>query len=91
MMDKTEDAVKETIGKFNKYRAPEAIAKFVSINKGSVRIEFTGPFCQTCGRHDYFDDFRLMLEEKEVESEIGEIRELGNGGNLVEFVVIEKS
>ena len=90
-MPKIEDSAKETIGKFNKYRAPEAIAKFVSNDSNSVKIEFSGPFCQTCGRHDYFDDYRIMLEENGIVSEIGEIRELGNQANLVEFKILKRS
>jgi hypothetical protein len=74
------------IEEFNKYRAPEAVAKLVSVDSGSFKIEFTGPFCQACGFHDYFDDFRIFLEEIGPQAEIMQIEET-NSGAIVTFQI----
>ncbi len=46
---------------YNKYRSPEATAKLLEIEKDSFVLEFSGPFCQSCGVQDYFEDFIYEL------------------------------
>ena len=77
--------VKKAVEEFNKYRSPEAKANLISIGK-SLRIEFTGVFCKTWGFYDYFEDFRLILEEKELKTKTGEVEEIGEGA-VVEFKI----
>jgi hypothetical protein len=77
-------AIEKAIEGFNKYRSPEATAKLVSVGKKSFVAEFTGPFCRTCGFHDYFEDFRLILEEGGLKTKTGMIDETGDGAK-VEF------
>jgi hypothetical protein len=48
---------------YNRYRSPEATAKLVGIKKDGFIIEFTGPFCNSCGVNDYFEDFIQELED----------------------------
>ena len=74
-----EKILKKTIEEYNKYRAPEIIARLISIDNSKFRIEFTGHFCFTCGFYDYFDDFRFLLEELKVKAEITEIEEIDEG------------
>ncbi|MEM2906985.1 MAG: hypothetical protein QW739_02780 [Candidatus Odinarchaeota archaeon] len=33
-------------------------------NKNTFTIRFYGSFCYTCGLIDYFEDFKLLLQEK---------------------------
>ena len=47
---------------YNRYRSPEAKAKLLKLNKDSFTIMFEGPFCQSCGVQDYFEDFIHELE-----------------------------
>ena len=56
------DLVLRAIEVYNKYRSPEATAKLVGIKKDGFIIEFKGPFCQSCGVNDYFEDFIHELE-----------------------------
>jgi len=78
------EKIAKAIEEFNRYRSPEAKARLVSLNKKSFKIEFTGSFCRTCGFHDYFDDFKIFLEELELKVEIGKIKEIDEGA-VVEF------
>jgi len=56
------DLVLRAIEVYNRYRSPEATAKLVGIKKDGF-IEFKGPFCQSCGVNDYFEDFIHELED----------------------------
>jgi len=77
------NAAGKAVEEFNRYRSPEANARVLSAGKKSLRVEFTGPFCRTCGFHDYFEDFRLILEENGLETKTGKIKETGNGAVVV--------
>ncbi|MGD9131615.1 MAG: hypothetical protein PVH73_08615 [Candidatus Bathyarchaeota archaeon] len=56
------DTILRAIEVYNRYRSPEATAKLVGIKKEGFIIEFKGPFCQSCGVNDYFEDFIHELE-----------------------------
>lgn len=47
-------------------------------------MEFKGPYCHTCGFYDYFDDYRVFLEELGLKSKIVKIREVEEGA-VVDF------
>ncbi|MEJ2240556.1 MAG: hypothetical protein P8Y18_00205 [Candidatus Bathyarchaeota archaeon] len=52
------ESILKTIQIYNKYRSPEATAKFVELSKNNnFIIDFEGAFCQSCGAQDYFEDF----------------------------------
>lgn len=74
----------KTILEFNQYHSPEAKARLISVDTDSFYIEFTGSFCNTCGFHDYFDDYKLSLEEQGVKSDITDIMEIEDGA-VVKF------
>ncbi len=57
------DAVLRAIEVYNRHRSPEATAKLVGIKEDGFIIEFKGPFCQSCGVNDYFEDFIHELED----------------------------
>ncbi len=79
--------VEKAIGEFNKYRSPEATATLVSSAQGKLEINFSGSFCWTCGYYDYFEDFRLLLEEFGIRAKEGKVSET-SGGAVVEFAVM---
>jgi len=82
-----ENSILRAIEEFNKYRVPEVEATPILFQEESFRIKFTGSFCETCGFYDYFDDFRILLEDDYgLETEIKEIEEIHEGA-IVEFVV----
>lgn len=51
------ESILKTIELYNRYRSPEATAKFVQLSKNNFVIDFEGAFCQSCGVKDYFEDF----------------------------------
>jgi superoxide reductase len=74
--------LEEVIEEYNKYHSPEAIAKLVSIEERSFIIKFTGSFCQSCGFYDYFDDYKILLEEHGLKSDITGITEIEEGAKV---------
>jgi hypothetical protein len=75
----TKENIEKSVKEFNKFRAPEAKAKLLSLSQESFKIEFTGPFCRACGFYDYFDDFKIFLEELGSKADISQIEETKNG------------
>ncbi|MBS7247355.1 MAG: hypothetical protein QXN15_09630 [Candidatus Jordarchaeales archaeon] len=51
------------IREYNKYHAPEAIAKLVQVGGNWFIVLFSGSFCFSCGVYDYIDDLRVLLED----------------------------
>jgi len=78
--------IEKAIEEYNKYRSPEATANLISLNEKFFKIEFIGSFCRTCGFYDYFDDFKILLEDFGLKTEIVEILEK-NEGAVVKFTV----
>ncbi|RLG49904.1 MAG: hypothetical protein DRN96_08830 [Thermoproteota archaeon] len=76
--------LEKAIEEYNRYRSPEVTAKLKAIAEGRFKVEFTGPFCSTCGFYDYFDDFRYVLLGIGVKSRIARVVELDEGA-VVEF------
>ncbi len=74
-----QDSILKTIEIYNKYRSPEVTAKFVELSKKYLIIEFEGPFCQSCGVQDYFEDFIYEFNEvvKDLNVEIDRIDSVG--------------
>ncbi|MEM2144862.1 MAG: hypothetical protein QW279_05845 [Candidatus Jordarchaeaceae archaeon] len=81
-----EKIVGESIKEYNKYRSPEATAKMISMDENSIRIEFTGPYCRTCGFYDYFGDFVYVLKDFGIESQMDEVEETEDGA-IVTFLI----
>ena len=73
------EKVEKAIGEYNRYRVPEAEARLISFGEKSFEVEFTGYLCCTCGFYDYFDDFKILLEEIGLRVKIAEIKEIDEG------------
>ncbi len=84
-----EKVLNRAVREYNKYRSPEANARIVSASKESFKIEFTGPYCRTCGFYDYFEDLIYVLKDFGVESRIDEVEETDFGA-IVSFSITEK-
>jgi len=78
-----------TVEIYNKYRSPEATAKLLKIEEDGFTIKFEGPFCQSCGVQDYFEDFTYELKSlnDKVEVEIREIEQTNPQSFKVRYVV----
>ena len=81
---KKEGVVKKSIEEFNKYRSPEAHATLVKIDEKGFVVRFEGSFCYTCGFYEYFEDLRIIAEERGLKTRIERIEE-GEGSSLVVF------
>jgi len=84
----TKEKIAKAIEEFNKYRVPEAKARLNSLDEQSFKIKFTGSFCLTCGFYDYFDDYKIFLQEVGLKTEIIEIKEVDEGA-VVKFDMVE--
>jgi len=82
--EKLTEILEKAIEKYNKYRAPEAIARVLEINEDSFLVEFRGPFYYTCGFYDYFDDFKYVLLDLGLRVEVVSVKEIGEGA-IVEY------
>jgi len=48
-MDRLDDIARRAEELYNRYRAPEAVAKVLTIDGDKLVVQFTGSFCHTCG------------------------------------------
>jgi len=56
------------------------------MDENSFTIEFKGTFCYTCGFYDYFDDFKILLEEHGLRVRIVGVNEFSEGA-IVKFIL----
>ncbi len=61
---------REAVRDYNRYRAPEAVARIVTRRGDTVYVEFDGTYCETCGLYDWIDDLKYVLEGKGLEADI---------------------
>lgn len=69
--------VEQAISLYNRFRAPEAVARLVDIHGNRITVKFEGSFCKTCGINDWIEDMKYVLEDLGVDAELVEIREPG--------------
>ena len=65
-METLEEIIRRAVEEYNRYRSPEAVARVLEFKEGSVLIEFSGTFCETCGVYDWLEDFIYELERLDV-------------------------
>lgn len=86
-----EEPLRDGIREFNEYRVPEVEVRLLGSDGESFTVEFKGSFCETCGFYDYFDDFRIVLEDElGLRTEIAEVEEVP-GGAIVKFILVVES
>jgi hypothetical protein len=71
MIEKIERAISE----YNRYHGREAVARLVGFHENRLLVEFSGPFCYSCGMYDYFEDLIVELEGQGIRCRIAEVRE----------------
>jgi hypothetical protein len=77
--------INQILAEYNKFRSPEVKAKFLHFKDRRLILEFEGTFCNTCGFHDYFEDFIYEMKHlSNIELNIDEIKESG----FQKFVVV---
>ena len=75
MRNPIERAVDRAINDYNMYRVPEVKASLIGLDENVLKISFEGSYCLTCGFYDYFDDFKITLEDLGLNTEIMDIEE----------------
>ena len=79
------------MAEYNKFRSPEVTAKLLRFHDEKLEIEFEGPFCNTCGFHDYFEDFIYEMKRlKNIELNIDNIKENDFQKFIVRYSVSDK-
>ncbi|MEM2211682.1 MAG: hypothetical protein QXK35_07785 [Nitrososphaerales archaeon] len=87
-MKSLKDAIIEAINEYNEYRSPEANAKLIKMGKKEFILEFVGPFCESCGVYDYFEDFIYELKKLiNIDIEIANFKEYDTGTFRVKYVI----
>lgn len=76
------------IEEYNKYHSPEAIARLKEISGSSLKVEFYGPFCAGCEPGEWFEDLRIELWQRGVETVIDEVLEMGDEAFLVKYSMV---
>lgn len=76
------EIIEDAIEEYNRYRSPEVEARLLSLSNGKIKIEFGGSFCYACGFYDYFEDYRVILEERGLKAEILSIEETDEGATV---------
>jgi hypothetical protein len=82
-----EESVVRALTEFNKLHGAEAVADFINLEGSLIVVELSGPFCRTCGFHDYFDDLKIEIER--VLGKSLEIAQIDDSG-LERFVITYK-
>lgn len=77
------EIVEDAVAEYNRYRAPEAVARLLSISNNEIMVEFSGGICYTCGFYDYFEDYKIILEEMGLETVISSIEETDEGAIVI--------
>ncbi|MEM3616198.1 MAG: hypothetical protein QXX09_06055 [Candidatus Methanomethylicia archaeon] len=81
------DVLSKVVEEYNRFRSPEAIASIIELKNNCFVISFKGNFCFTCGFYDWFEDFRLILEDYGLKTEISEINQVDIDGFHVKFTL----
>ena len=85
------DNINEILAEYNKFRSPEVTVRFLHCHDEKLELEFEGPFCNTCGFHDYFEDFIYEMKRlKNIELNIDDIKESGFQKFIVIYSVSDK-
>ena len=68
-------AVRRAVRRYNRYRAPEAVARIVTRRGDVVYVKFDGSYCETCGLYDWIEDLKYVMEQEGLSAEIVELKE----------------
>ena len=68
-------AVRRAVRRYNRYRAPEAVARIVTRRGDVVYVKFDGSYCETCGLYDWIEDLKYVMEQEGLGAEIVGLKE----------------
>lgn len=82
-----ERAILSAIEEYNKYHGREAIAELEGISGDRLIVRFRGPFCESCGLREWFEDLAIELKRRGIEASTERAIEAGDGSFLVSFAI----
>jgi len=82
--------IERAINVYNKYRAPESMAKLININENLVVVEFKGSFCYTCGIIDWIEDLRYIMSDVGIKTELISYEKLNSKDIIISIFKILK-
>ncbi len=85
-----EENLRDGIRDFNEYRVPKVRARLLGSDRRLFTVEFKGSFYETYEFYNYFDDFRIVLEDEfGLRMEIAEVEEVPAGA-IVKLILATK-
>lgn len=86
------EAVERTIEEYNRYRRSIAEARLIKLEGEEVLLEISGSLCQTCGTHDYLEDFIYEMKRvtNEYEAKMEGYRQMDEESFIVKYRVKPK-
>ncbi len=73
-----DEKIRRAVELYNRYRAPEAVARVAEASEDKIVVVFEGSFCRTCGVVDWIEDFKYVLEDIGVKAELVKVVEPRN-------------
>lgn len=80
-----EKTVNEVINEYNKLRSPEATASLTKMKDNKLWLKFQGPFCESCGIYDYFEDFLIEAQNEKIKLAIKSVEQVDVETYSVQF------
>ena len=80
-----EKTVNEILNEYNRLRSPEATASLTKIKDNKLWLKFQGPFCESCGVYDYFEDFIIEAQNEKIKLIIKSIEQIDVETYFVQF------
>lgn len=67
--------IRKALEAYNKYHAPEAVAKLLEVKDCVIKVVFTGSFCFTCGVRDWIEDLLYVFKDLGVDVDLEKVLE----------------
>lgn len=84
--------LEKMVEEYNRYRSSEVTARMARVDDSGFTLEFSGPFCQSCGVYDYFEDVIYELERLNgVKVTLDEVLEVEKGVYEVRYLINKPS
>ncbi len=77
-MKNIKEKVEKAIKNFNSRNSPFSIAEIISISTNVIKVSFSGYFLERYNKYDTFENFKIILEEEGIKSEIENVSDEEN-------------
>ena len=69
-MKNIEEKVEKAVKNFNSRNSPFSIVEIIAITDDKLEVSFLGHFLERYNKYDIFENFKAVLEEEGIKSEI---------------------